>query len=301
MASPDSWLVQTDFGTVLGPMPADVLAEMVRAQELLPTDLVRASTQEDWQLASEIPDLFPTRCLTDSEVGIVEAATISESADNTGTECIVPVDFSVIATVADQRKESARSLSPAPSHAAPSKTRASTRQKTSPDFSSWLRSPPHWPKAIALVVVLLAAWWLWPHSQRNIHQRIVAIWDELLIRRNDLHDAAGWDQFLVRANAELDEIVPWLEQHASPQDRELQLLLFASRDSLRAMLKNPKAKELPQQQRLLVLFQALEEFQNRSRLAQATTPADQNQNDSAKTLDPENGDSHLIIDPSLRK
>lgn len=57
MSSAKSWFVQTGFGATLGPMPTDALVEMVRTGALIQSDQVRAGDNEEWRLASEVPDL----------------------------------------------------------------------------------------------------------------------------------------------------------------------------------------------------------------------------------------------------
>ena len=64
MSSAKSWFVQTGFGATLGPMPADALLEMVRTGALLRTDQVRAGDDDEWCLASEIPDLIDVFTVT---------------------------------------------------------------------------------------------------------------------------------------------------------------------------------------------------------------------------------------------
>ena len=51
----------------LGPMPADALREMVRTGALLQTDQVRAGDDDEWCLASEIPDLTEVFTVTSNE------------------------------------------------------------------------------------------------------------------------------------------------------------------------------------------------------------------------------------------
>ena len=57
-ASPKHWYVQTDFGTLLGPMPDDALAEMARTGALLGQDQVREGTDGVWSFASDVRGLF---------------------------------------------------------------------------------------------------------------------------------------------------------------------------------------------------------------------------------------------------
>ena len=67
MASTKTWFVQTGFGTVLGPMPTDVLREMVRTGEMVRSDQVRKGSGGRWHPASEIPGLFDAIATSDSE------------------------------------------------------------------------------------------------------------------------------------------------------------------------------------------------------------------------------------------
>ena len=57
-SSPNQWYVQTDFGALLGPMPADALSELARTGALLHRDQVREGSDGVWQLASDLPGLF---------------------------------------------------------------------------------------------------------------------------------------------------------------------------------------------------------------------------------------------------
>jgi hypothetical protein len=57
-ASPNQWFVETDFGALLGPMPADALVEMARTGALLPRDRVRPETDGSWYFASDVSGLF---------------------------------------------------------------------------------------------------------------------------------------------------------------------------------------------------------------------------------------------------
>ncbi len=57
-ASPSQWFVETDFGALLGPMPADALVEMARTGALLPRDRVRDGTDGSWRTANDVTGLF---------------------------------------------------------------------------------------------------------------------------------------------------------------------------------------------------------------------------------------------------
>ena len=57
-SSPNQWYVQTDFGALLGPMPADALSELARTGALLRRDQVRDGSEGVWRVASDWPGLF---------------------------------------------------------------------------------------------------------------------------------------------------------------------------------------------------------------------------------------------------
>ncbi len=57
-ASSNHWYVQTDFGTLLGPMPEDALFEMARTGALLGRDRVRKGSDGEWHPAESILGLF---------------------------------------------------------------------------------------------------------------------------------------------------------------------------------------------------------------------------------------------------
>ncbi len=79
MSSAKSWFVQTGFGATLGPMPTDALVEMVRTGALIRTDQVRAGDNDEWRLASEIPDLHDvfSGASPNAEQSLPENATVS--------------------------------------------------------------------------------------------------------------------------------------------------------------------------------------------------------------------------------
>lgn len=134
----------------------------------------------------------------------------------------------------------------------------STRQK----WDRWRRSLPSWPIVTALVVVMLVTWWLWPRSQRGTYDRYVALWSEWKTRRADVKDKEGWERFLSRAEAELDNIVLGLEKNTRPMDQEKLLMLFIGRDCLRKMLRRPKQIGSPQEKQLeSLLAQARELYE----------------------------------------
>lgn len=116
------------------------------------------------------------------------------------------------------------------------------------------RSLPGWQVASAVLLVVLSAWWLWPRSQRAIYDRYVSLWSEWKQRRSDVKDQAGWDRFLRHADAELNEIVPWLEMNTPASDNEKKLLLFIGRDCLKKIRMHPRQIGSIQEKQLEMLL-----------------------------------------------
>lgn len=127
-------------------------------------------------------------------------------------------------------------------------------------WDRWRRSLPTWPIALAAILVLFTTWSFWPRSQRGIYDRYVAIWQEWKTRRTDFKDKVGWDQFLKHTQAELDDMVPWLEKHARSSDREKLLLLWIGRDCFQRMLRQPRQMDSPEEKQLLFLLLSMREF-----------------------------------------
>lgn len=143
----------------------------------------------------------------------------------------------------------------------------SRRSVTSRNWSAkrivWLRNWPAWAVAAGLLIVF-AAWWLWPRQRPDIYARYVAIHDELQKRRDAPQDETGLKEFVSRANKELDELLPEVDENAS-QNQEQRLLLFLGRDCLREMLKQPKEENV-RHERLFAAFSGqLQEIYDPSR------------------------------------
>ncbi|MCX7420042.1 MAG: DUF4339 domain-containing protein [Planctomycetia bacterium] len=93
MSLPNSWFVQTGFGTILGPMPTDALSEMIRTGALIASDLVRTETSPEWEPATNVPGLFsdlpsPSSGLSKTEI---EAATELSHATRSEQHSSVPI------------------------------------------------------------------------------------------------------------------------------------------------------------------------------------------------------------------
>ncbi len=329
-SSPNQWYVQTDFGALLGPMPADALSELARTGALLRRDQVREGTDGEWHMASDWPNLFEEAAQkhrqtdtlqepasTRASYKITSSARLlddlmkSEKDDGslrpvkTATQPTAELDFEVDvpllapATVAkppaviesravDEFKTHPTPVvapQPQPVEVAapvpppqpvfvaepPPPTDRSTgweppvpvrRLPTtlafSPKRSLWRRLLPM-AVAIAVVLVLVTVWLVWPRQRPDIYTRYVAIYQELQQRRDKAQDQAGWNEFTKRANAQLEEVLPWLEDNAKPGDREKSLLLYAGRD-LQELLDQPRDSQAIHQKRLNVFFEQLQEL-----------------------------------------
>lgn len=374
------------FGAVLGPMPDDALAEMVRTGALIPSDLVRHGPDDEWHPASDIPGLFPESTSPQMESGPtaeeIEEMTPQISSDGSfilkppkppSPVPIAPVqepappsvplplmaslpqraeendlianwkaqrgqtreqltlnslaheieearDASVLEPIpdlfADDSSPDIGELSVEPPRRSkverPSflsliepETRGQLGETFAQKCRRWQRSLPTWPIGAAVVLLLIAAWWYWPRSQRGIYDRLTGVWTELKTRRTDFKDKAGWEEFLTQAQSEVDADTQWLEKHASAKDREKQLLLYVARDCLKPMLRKPRELGLDQEKQLVMLLQALEQHyvpgtaQSRSAVSDKKGPPKKtDKQGSSKNADPEKAESGGILDPA---
>lgn len=392
MSAAKSWIVQTGFGTRLGPMPDDALRELVRTGALVRTDQVYDVADGNWQSAGEIPGLFESESPSQSvqtvdrsplvdervqatpvmpisvpsstglippapplcrrleskqapessalpmianaavspvpevpaiEPPVVAAVTLtpvfdepaivppmthesglikawkmnrSRSKEDLGMESLaddltqaelvedlapeMPSDLfgdesKVSSDVAVPASKMSRSTLQQPAfldqvaglEAGPRQPVETNRQK----WDRWRRSLPSKSIAVIFVVAFISivtTWWLWPRSQRAIYERYVALWSEWKQRRGDLRDKAGWERFLRHADAELNDIVPWLEKNTRATDTENKLLLFIGRDCLMKIRMHPRQQGLTQEKQLeSLLAQARELYEPSAKAA----------------------------------
>lgn len=125
------------------------------------------------------------------------------------------------------------------------------------------RSLPKWlPRAVGLAAALIGAALafplLVPDPDPKIYNQFSSLYSEWLQHRLSMA-TDPWPEFAKRAKAELDESLPWLEEHTKPGDRQRSLLLFAGRD-LRKALDSPPGQEAPGERRLKGLFEQLDEI-----------------------------------------
>ena len=133
-----------------------------------------------------------------------------------------------------------------------------TARSRSPKPRLWKRSLPL-AAAVAVVLLFVTAWWVWPRQRPDIYSQFVAIYKELQQRRENAQDQSAWDEFASRANAQLNDVIPWLEDRAKPGDREKSLLLYAGRD-LQALLEQPRDSKQTDPKRLNAFFEQLQEM-----------------------------------------
>lgn len=326
-SSSNQWSVQTDFGALLGPMPADALSELARTGALLRRDQVREGSDGTWRLASDWPGLFDEAAQPHrqpdtlqepaapresfkitSSARLLDDLLKSEKDDDsrrpakTAAKPTEELDFEVdvpllapaavnvtvakpptviasqfqtrptpVVTPQPQRVEVAAPVPPPVPVlvAEPPPTDRTTgweppvpvrRFPTARAFSSkrslWKRLLPV-AVPTAVVLVLVTVWSVWPRQRPDIYTRYVAIYKELQERRDRAQDQAGWNEFTKRADAQLEEVLPWLEDNAKPGDREKSLLLYAGRD-LQDLLDQPRDSQAIHQKRLNVFFEQLQ-------------------------------------------
>lgn len=385
MSAAKSWIVQTGFGTRLGPMPDDALKELVRTGALVRSDQVCDEAAGDWQSASEIPGLFdseslpqplpmedcsplvdegakaaPTNAiLVSSPKGLIPPAppirpsiASAQTTEPVAPTVVAPVAVSPAPDVPEIEPQVVAEIMAAPVFDVPpvmppispeselisawkvnrsrskedlglesladEMTQAEAVEDFAPELPSdlldddddaassvvavpaskpsrqslqqpafldqvagleagprqpvetarqkwdrWRRSLPSRPISVVLAVVIftaVATWWLFPRSQRAIYNRYVALWTEWKQRRGDLKDKEGWERFLKRADAELNDIVPWLEKNTRATDNEKKLLLFIGRDCLRKIRMQPRQQGMSQEKQLEGLLAQAREY-----------------------------------------
>lgn len=130
-------------------------------------------------------------------------------------------------------------------------------------WDRWRRSLPSRPLMVVSVVVMIAimaTWWRWPKSQRGTYDRYVTLWSEWKQRRLNLKDKKGLEDFLRHVDAELNDIVPWLEKNTRATDNEKMLLLFIGRDCLKKIRTQPWQQGTPSEKQLEFLLAQVHEL-----------------------------------------
>ena len=107
-------------------------------------------------------------------------------------------------------------------------------------------------------LLLFAAWWFWPSQRRDLSTNYVAIYQEWQQRLANSQDQVGWNEFVNRSKAQLENSIPWLEQNAVPGRVDLSLLLYVGRD-LQEILNQPPSSKIPHQKRLSYFVEQLQE------------------------------------------
>ena len=150
MSSAKPWFVQTGFGTILGPMPADVIHEMVRTAELVRSDQVREGADGEWRRASEVPGLFTPIALVDSQQKFAEPAIADETAiESIGTTPHAPKPNTAQKAVSDSMPRKTESYATEQATSAPPLNPESTPHIASPLAKPRL-IPPSVPALFAI-------------------------------------------------------------------------------------------------------------------------------------------------------
>ena len=182
------------------------------------------------------------------------APEVTESVDSVGRES--PLPASTPPPLSSQMMSKSLSGFDAAMPIPPLPQRPSPQQWRAKCLSRWL------PRAVGLAAVLIGASLVFPlllpDPDPAIYNRFSSLYAEWLQHR--LSTATDpWPEFTERAKAELDEGLPWLEEHTEPGNRRRSLLLFAGRD-LRKALNSPPSEVAPGERWLKGLFEQLDEI-----------------------------------------
>lgn len=139
-----------------------------------------------------------------------------------------------------------------------------------------------WLIAPLVVIVLGAAIWFWPRTQKNIYQRYLSIWNELKDKRDRASANTDLEPFVTAAIVEVNQFVDSLTPRASSDKREEQLLLFVGRDCLLPILKEPRTKNSPAEKKLVVWLKTLDDFYASTNSSLATPPTSGSENEVAR-------------------
>lgn len=231
----------------------EVNEEAAKLEALLPapSDSLRDVDEEDFEL--NLPEPTPpdkSHAVADSET-MAEPPVKTEQAEVSGSResPTPPLRPVVESSQSDPVAESTTTIPPLP--------------QTQPRQQRPLRRVPRWwPRAVGLAAILIGVAFafplLVPDPDPQIYNRFSSLYAEWLQHRLNMAKDP-WPEFAERARAEIDESIPWLEEHAQPGDRGRSLLLFAGRD-LRKALDSPPGQAVPGERRLKGLFEQLDEI-----------------------------------------
>lgn len=152
-----------------------------------------------------------------------------------------------VASTEEGMESETEASSTVPPQAATPKVITSRRRTMAPGtwdetLSRWRRSLPNPMTVLVLLFVPLGAWWFWPSSDTAIAETFSSMYAELRSLRDRPGDKSGMDEFVIRSQAQLDELLPELKRRATPNDPDSQLLLWIGRDCLQPMLKSPRTR-----------------------------------------------------------
>lgn len=246
-----------DEPAIVGPVSAE--SELINAWKMN-----RSRSKEDLGMVSLADEMMKTQLAEDLAPELPSDLFEGESDESAeSSDAVAPVSK----TSRSSQQRPAFLDQVAGLEAGPRQPVETNRQR----WDRWRRSLPSKPIAVVLMAAFMAivmTWWLWPRSQRAIYDRYVALWSEWKQRRGDLRDNAGWERFLRHADAELNDIVPWLEKNTRATDNEKRLLLFIGRDCLKKIRMHPRQQGLTQEKQLEgLLAQAREIYEPSAKAA----------------------------------
>lgn len=182
------------------------------------------------------------KIVREREIAAAEAARAAEAERLIAQPETISGETSDESLVADAETSSLPAVS--------TSTRRATEQRETWEktLDRWKRSLPSMWSALLLLILPLVAWWFWPSSDAAIAETYRTMYFELMELRERPNDKTGMEEFLARSQAQLDTLIPGLTKRASPNQPDVQWLLWMGRDCLRPMLKQPRQADTKPEQ-----------------------------------------------------
>lgn len=244
---------------IVGTSP-EVSEEAAKLDALLPSpqESSREIDEEDFELNLPRPlsSVEPPPDVTELVESVSETSPDEESTveDSVVQESSSPVP--ILPRLSSESMPNPLSDSAAATSVLPSPQKQPPQQRPARRLPRWLTRVIGF--AVILVAAALAVPLLVPDPDPDIYNRFSKLYAEWLQHRLSMA-TDPWPEFAERAKAELDESLPWLEEHTEPGNRRRSLLLFAGRD-LRKALDSPPGEAAPGERRLKGLFEQLDEI-----------------------------------------
>lgn len=244
---------------VVAEPPAKTVTETVVASQI-----VSQQTPEDSQSdeSPKQPSLRPIPSPLTSPPSILPGS-VSVQEVPASPSAAAPDEPTIVAEQADAAPASSLDVDTVPDPVIPPPSLRPITSTAHPPIQPW--SPPvdhrrQWLiRGTALLVgasLMGVAFWLFqPDYEQASYEEFASLYEEYQ-QLLDASDEAGWNEFVPRARARLDESLPHLEAAAVPGERSKSILLYACRD-LRSALDLSFGTSSPHARRLAGFFNQL--------------------------------------------